>query len=143
MTSTDNRQPLLKAVQAGLIYFIGVFTLAFLFGGIRLLLLVPLLGEQLAVLLEIPVLLVCAWVLCVRAVTLLGIPPQRSQRLIMGITALLLLLLAELVVAVSLFADSLAEFVRGLLSPPGLTGLLGQLLFASFPLLQMQYFRQH
>jgi hypothetical protein len=130
-----------RAVKAGLLYFAGVFALGFLFGGIRLMLLIPLVGELLAVLIEIPLLLGFAWVLCARAIAKLAIPSRLAERLVMGTTAFILLQLAELMLALVYFGVTPADYVRGFASAAGLAGLAGQLLFALFPLLQRTSYR--
>lgn len=126
------------AVRAGLLYFAGVFAVGFLLGGIRMMLLVPTVGELLAVLIELPVILAASWLLCGRAVIRLQVSADPRARGIMGATALGMLLLAEIILATLLFAEPPPEFLAGLLSPPGLVGLGGQIVFALFPLLQLR-----
>lgn len=127
------------AVGAGLLYFIGVFALGFLLGGIRLMLLEPAVGELLAVVIELPVILTASWLLCGRAIIQLQVPASILPRGIMGASALLMLLLAEFVLAVVLFAEPPGEFFGNLLSASGLAGLGGQIVFALFPLLHLRF----
>jgi hypothetical protein len=54
----------------------------------------------------------------------------------MGGLALALLLVAELVLSVSLFGRTLATHLATYLEPAGYLGLLGQFVFAAFPLVQ-------
>lgn len=127
-----------NAVKAGLLYFAGVFALAFLLGGVRMMLLVPAIGELLAVLVETPVILGFAWLLCRRAIALLQVAPAASARLLMGGVALSVLLIAEVALAMLLFAESPQVFIAGLLTPAGLVGLAGQVVYGLFPLLQLR-----
>lgn len=124
------------ALQAGLLYFIGVFALGFLLGVVRLTLLVPWLGELGAVIVEVPIVLGFSWVLCRRAVSRFAVPAVWGQRVLMGATAFLLLMLAELALALWLFGDTLATFGEKFTTAPGAVGFAGQVLFALFPLLQ-------
>ena len=126
------------AIRAGLLYFAGVFAVGFLLGGIRMMLLEPIAGELLAVMIELPVILSASWLLCGRAVVRTQVSATAQARLIMGATALAVLLLAEFGLATVLFAEPAAEFLAGLLTPSGLVGLGGQIVFAHFPLLQLR-----
>ena len=125
------------AVKSGALYFTGAFALGFLFGGIRLMLLEPLLGDLLAVLIEVPIMLALCWILCARAIQRLQLPATLSARATMGATAFVLLMLAEAGLAVFLFGNSLTEYANGYEEPARLFGLLGQFLFAVFPIIQM------
>lgn len=53
----------MRALKAGAIYFVAVFTLGFCLGVLRTLVLVPRLGETLAVLAELPVILAASWLI--------------------------------------------------------------------------------
>jgi len=126
-----------QAIKAGFLYFFGVFCVGFLFGGVRLMLLVPTVGELLAVAIEVPVMLVFCWILCRQAILLLSVSPRGPDRLAMGATALLCLLFGELGLAIVFFGQTVTQFLTSFLLSAGLIGLAGQLLFASFPLLQL------
>lgn len=125
------------ALRAGALYFTGVFALGFLFGAIRLMLLVPSLGELVAVLIELPVILSMAWLLCARAITRLNVPATPAARLVMGESAFLLLMLAEFALAIVGFGETPASYVSHWTTLPGAIGLAGQIVFGLFPLLQM------
>ena len=125
------------ALKAGLLYFLGVFALGFALGGIRLILLVPALGELLAVLIELPVILGLSWLLCARAIHKAQLAAQPRARLLMGAVAFVLLMLAEFLLARFMFAESTAEYLAGFATANRLLGLAGQILFALFPLLQL------
>lgn len=127
-----------NAVKAGLLYFAGVFALGFLLGGVRMMLLEPTVGEFLAVLIESPVILALSWLLCRRAVTLLNVAPTVPARLLMGVVALAVLLVAESVLAMVLFGESPRLFFASLMSPAGLLGLAEQIVYGLFPLLQLR-----
>lgn len=125
------------ALRAGTLYFTGVFALGFLFGAIRLMFLVPTLGELVAVLVELPVILSMAWLLCSRAITRLNVSATPLARLVMGESAFLLLMLAEFVLATFGFGETPASYVSHWATLPGAIGLAGQIVFGLFPFLQM------
>jgi hypothetical protein len=130
---------MLRVLWAGSLYFAAVFSLGFVFGVIRILLLVPRLGEVWSVLIELPVILSLAWIVCDRLTTQLTIPPCWQPRLSMGAIAFVLLMIAEAALSVWLIGNSFAEHLEGYGSLPGIVGLAGQLAFAFFPLLQMRW----
>jgi len=136
MSQEDRYSVFSAAIRAGLLYFAGVFALGFLFGGIRMMLLEPTLGDSLAVLVELPLILVLSWILCRRSIVRFQVSALWSARLLMGGVALAILLVAEFLLATLLFAESPGQFLGSLLTAAGLLGLGGQIVFALFPLLQ-------
>ncbi len=127
---------LATAIRAGLAYFLIVFAFGFVLGTIRTLFLVPRLGPVAAVALELPFLLLFAWVASRRLVTAFGIGTSIMPRAVMGDTALLLVLFAEFALAVLLFGRTPGEFLSSYRNPDVLLGLCGQLLFAALPVIQ-------
>lgn len=123
-----------NAIRLGFGYFLAVFAIGFLLGALRVGFIVPRLGPLAAVLLEIPVMLASAWLICGallrrHAVTTAG-------RLVMGGLALGLLLLAELGLSVLLAGRTPAQHWALYRQLPDQIGLAAQLLFAGFPLLR-------
>lgn len=125
-----------RALLAGPAYFLAVFAAGFVLGTVRVLVLVPNLGELAAVLLELPVMLGISWGLAGWLVQVFAVPRRPGPRLAMGGLALGLLLLAEAELAVLLFGETLAAFHSRFATPPGLAGLAGQVGFALMPLLR-------
>ncbi len=123
-----------KAIRAGLFYFALVFGIGFVLGTIRITFVIPRLGELVAVMLELPVMLASAWLVCGWLVTRLAVPGRLAPRALMGATAFSLLMVAELVLAVLLFGRTPAQHLDSYRSTAALLGLAGQLLFAAFPL---------
>lgn len=121
-----------RAVTAGLLYFAAVFALGFLLGVIRVTLLVPRLGEATAVSIELPLMLLAAWVICGAVLRRRTVSPEIGARMAMAATYLALLLVAETLVG-GLTGRSLAGAPGNW---PGLLGLAAQLLTAAFPLLR-------
>lgn len=89
-----------RSLQAGALYFILVFAIGFVLGTIRFLVVVPEVGELLAVLIELPILLTLAWVISARVIVKTRVPRRLGPRLIVGASAFLLLLSAEFVLSI-------------------------------------------
>jgi len=113
-----------------------VFVIGFALGAIRVLLLVPRLGETAAVSLETPFMLAASWNLSRWSAKEHDVLTDTTDALLMGAIALVVLTLAELGTAVLLFRRTVLEYFVGFGSVPGAIGLAGQLCFASFPFLQ-------
>ena len=95
----------MRTLKAGFIYFVLVFGAGFVLGPVRLLWVVPRLGERLAELIEAPIMLVVI-VMSARWITKrLAIDSTASSRLGMGFAALGLILITEF---------SLVLWLRGL-----------------------------
>lgn len=124
---------LARGLRLGLAYFLAVFAAGFALGTLRVLVVAPRLGETWAVLAELPLMLGLAWMVSRR---LLRGGADSSERAIMGLGALVLLLAAELGLGRLLSGASPAETARHWLSPPGALGLAGQGVFALLPLVR-------
>lgn len=124
-----NRTPL-KAAAA---YFALVFTLAFMLGAFRVTVLVPRVGELVAVMLEVPVMLTAAWFVCRRVVRHFAVPSAAGPRLAMGGAAFALLMVVEFALAVTAFGRSPGTFFASLATPAGALGLAGQAVFGLWP----------
>jgi hypothetical protein len=122
--------------KAGCLYALVVFVFGFAFGAIRVLLLVPRLGETAAVSLEAPFMLTACWSLSHWSAKKHHMLTDTTEALLMGAIALAILTLAELGTAILLFRRTVLEYFVGFCSVPGAIGLAGQLCFASFPFLQ-------
>lgn len=119
-----------------MLYFLAVFAAGFLLGLVRVLILVPLCGELLAVGLELPFMLWISWIASARIAVWMEIPARRADRLLMGGAGLALLLLAEAALSRGIYGLSLAAFLAGLTTPAGALGLTAQIGFALIPWLQ-------
>lgn len=125
---------MIAALRAGLLYFLGIFALGFLFGTVRTLWLAPVLSPLVAVFVELPFILAASWWLCGRLVR--TVPATAGARLAMGAVALGLLLVAEAAVGLALMGRSWAEQLAAWGQPEALAGLVAQLAYAAFPLLR-------
>lgn len=123
-----------KALIAGVVYFGAVFSLGFLMGVLRVLVMAPRVGETGAVLLELPVMLAASWLACGRLVRVFGIGAGTADRAVMGASALFLLLVAETAAALVLFGRTPDEWLGSWRTTPALLGLASQVAFGLFPL---------
>ena len=128
-----------SAVLAGLTYFAVVFAAGFALGTLRVLVLVPRLGEDASVLLELPVMLTLSWMASRRLVALFGVSPAVGARLLMGGLAFAMLMTAELGISVFGFRRTFAEHVATYQQIPALFGLAAQIIFAALPAIQLVF----
>ena len=124
-----------RPVLAGGAYFAVIFFIGFILGTLRVLWLRPIVGELPAVLLELPVMLTASWFAAAAIIRKFDIAPQRTPRLIMGIVALGMLMLAE--AGLTMWLPSQAES-QALADGPRIAGFAGQIIFALIPWLHMR-----
>jgi hypothetical protein len=125
-----------RAIRAGAAYFGGMFVIGFVLGTARVLLVVPRLGAWGATFAELPVMLAISWIYCAWLLRRFAVPAGIADRLLMGAVAFALPMFTEVLVGVGLLGRSLIEQIREMTDGPGLAGLIGQLAFAAFPLIQ-------
>ena len=125
------------ATRAGKFYAIIVFLIGFIFGSIRVLLLAPRLGETGAVVLETQVMLAASWVVSRWCVDRRDVPRTVPARSVMGAVAFVVLASAEFGLSIFIFGRSTTEHVASYASVPGAIGLIAQIVFATFPVVQV------
>lgn len=125
----------MTVIVAALLYFALVFAAGFALGAVRTLVVVPRIGGMAAVLLELPMILAVSWVVARRLVARLRNPGSLADRLVMGLGALALLLVAEFALGTWGFGRSTADQLAAWTTAAGLLGLGGQLVFGLMPLL--------
>jgi hypothetical protein len=126
-----------SSIRAGVVYFVIVFAIGFILGTIRVLLVAPRTGELGAVLIEVPLMLMAAWIVCSSLTRRYRVAPRLMNRVAMGVSAFVLLMMAELLLSICVFGNTIESTFTGYLTPHGFVGLGGQLMFALFPLLQL------
>lgn len=124
-----------RALQAGILYFLTVFAIGFILGTLRVLVVIPRIGEVAAVLLEVPVMLALAWPICGVLLRRCGVSAG-AARVVMGGVAFSVLMMAEWGLAVLLFGQTSSQHWATYRTLPGQIGLLGQILFALLPILR-------
>lgn len=128
-------KPYTRALKAGVVYFAIVFAAGFALGTVRVLLLVPQIGELPAALLELPIMVGISWFVCTKLIARHQVPPGASPRLTMGAVAFALLILAELALSLTLFGRSMSAFAESLTTFHGMLGLAGQAVFGLMPVI--------
>jgi hypothetical protein len=126
-----------KLVRAAFLYFIVVFAIAFVLGTIRVLVVVPKVGELVGVLIEVPILLTAAWIVSLRVIARTHVPHKFGPRLIVSGCAFLFLVSAEFGLSTWLFGNSPAAFFASFRTLHGAIGLAGQVTFAMLPIVQL------
>jgi hypothetical protein len=124
------------AFRAGGAYFAVVFAVGFVLGTIRVLGIVPRIGETNAVLLELPLMITLSWFACAWLVRRFAVSPGVVPRLGMGGVAFTMLMLGELGASVFGLERTIAEHFASYRSVAAQLGLAAQLGFALFPLAQ-------
>jgi len=123
-----------RILLTGTVYVAAVFAAGFVLGVLRTLVMVPLLGEMVAVLVELPVILAVAWLVCTRILRRWPLSPVAAVG--MGAIAFLLLMGAEASLSTLLAGRSLADHLALYAHLPHQVGLAGQLAFAVMPWIQ-------
>lgn len=125
-----------RALAAGAAYFLLIFLLGMALGTIRILLLEPRLGAVPSVLLELPFMLAASWFVCGWLIRDLSVPGTATSRLAMGAMAFVLLMAADLALSRFAVGGTVSGHFAGYRGGAPLIGLLGQIAFALFPLVQ-------
>ena len=123
-----------EAIWAGSVYFALVFGVAFGFGMVRNLVLLPWLGALVAVALEVPLLLGVSWIAAGWVMRRFNVLPG-WPRVVMGGVAFGVLMVVESGMTVAL-GGTVAGWIAGLGTPAGLLGLGGQVVFGMMPVLR-------
>lgn len=139
MNPAQPHNPHVMALFAGMLYAFGMFAIGFAMGGVRLLFLVPLLGELFAVVIELPIMLGFSWVLCGRALQKWEVSTHLGDRAVMGVSAFCFLMSAEITLGIFAFGNSFGDLLARWGSAAGATGLAGQIAFALFPLIRFRH----
>ena len=121
--------------MAGVAYFALVFGAGFVLGSIRVPFLVPRFGERIAELIEMPFMLVVVWASARFIIRRFVLPTATSVRLGVGLVALALLLVAELLLAVAIQSQSVGEYVASRDRVSGSVYLAMLVLFSVMPLI--------
>ncbi|GAB4295391.1 MAG: hypothetical protein Kow0058_12970 [Roseovarius sp.] len=125
-----------RALAAGVMYFAAIFAAGIVLGTARVLLLVPRIGETAAVAAELPLMLALSWGVAGALIARARVPAAVAARLVMGSAGLMLLLVAEAILATRGLGQSLAQHLAHYATAAGALGLAGQLGFGLMPLLR-------
>ena len=125
----------IRIATAGVAYFALVFGAGFVLGSIRVLFIVPRLGERMAELIEMPFMFVVVLLSARFIVRHFALPTAAAVRLSVGIFALGLLLAAEFLLAVALQNRSIGEYIASRDRVSGSVYLAMLALFFAMPLI--------
>lgn len=125
-----------NAIFAAAAYFAATFAVGFALGAVRTMVVEPQLGALNAVAIELPVMLLSAWLLCGWSLRQFKVDRAWLHRAAMGFAAFTLLMAAEIALSIFGFGRTLADIFAHWQSPPGALGLAGQVVFALFPLVR-------
>jgi len=129
-------------IKASILYFAMVLGAGFILGVIRVPLLVPRIGERYAELLEMPIMFVVIVFSARHIIKRFKLPRTLAIRLQVGVSALALSVVAELLLAVALQSQSIAQYIASRDPVSGTVYLLLLLVFALMPSLLM-WFPRH
>lgn len=126
-----------KAIGAGVVYAAAVFGLAFLTGALRTVVVATFgLPPVAGVIVELPLLLLAAWVICGLVAARMQVSVDPGVRILMAVTALIVMLSAEFALSALVIGRSLPQFLASYERPEAMLGLVGQLVFAAFPVIE-------
>lgn len=127
---------MVRDVAAGIAYFILIVVLGTILGTVWILLVEPAEGALPSVLLELPIMLGLSWFACGYMVRWWAVAPSDADRLLMGGSAFICLMAAELGLALYPVGGTVAGHFKAYAEPAQLAGLLGQVAFGLFPLVR-------
>lgn len=119
--------------KAGVVYFAIVIAAGFVLGAIRTIGVAPIIGDTAAVLLELPLILAISFMAAGWSMQRYSSEWKVADGAAMGLVAFLLLMLAEVVLAIAVFGLTPSAHFEHWLTPAGAIGLAGQALFGAFP----------
>ena len=125
----------MRTVKSGALYFATVFGAGFALGTVRVLLVAPRVGERTTELMEAPVMVAVSFLAARWIVRRFALPPAPSQRLAVGLIALVLMLAFEFGFVLQLRGLTIAEYFATRDPVSGTVYYLSLALFALFPLL--------
>jgi hypothetical protein len=129
-----------SSIYAGAMYFGIVFAAGFVFGTARALLTADAPEMRLAaVAVELPLILAVSWFACRHAIRLFAVPAFVSVRAAVGAIAFAMLMVAEAAISIGLAGRSLSEHLALYAEASHLLGLVGQVVFAVLPVLQIRW----
>ncbi len=126
-----------KALRAGAVYFAITFALGFALGTFRVLVLGRFFSETIAVLMETPLILSLSWVVCRILIRKINVQAMIPARVTMGAMAFALLMTAEQLLGLFVFNRDFDALIFHYQTSAGLIGLVSQIAFAFFPLIQL------
>lgn len=125
-----------RTLAAALAYVGLVFAMGFALGTLRVLVVIPRIGELRAVLVELPLIIAASWFASAWICDRFKVSPGLADRLQMGAVAFGVLMAAELAFGIALFGRSVEAQIAAYATLPAQLGLAGQIAFALIPAAQ-------
>jgi hypothetical protein len=125
----------MQILKSALLYFALVFGAGFLLGTIRVLLVVPRLCVRTAELIEMPVMIAISFLVARWIIRRFPVPPSTTERIAIGLVALVLLLGAEFTFVLWLQGRTISEYLASRDPVAGTAYLIALGVFAVMPLL--------
>jgi hypothetical protein len=125
------------ASKAGALYALIVFMIGCTFGTVRMLLIAPHVGGTAATILETPIMLGASWLVCRWCVDRLDVSRRVGPRSLMGVVAFVVLMAEEFALGRLVFGRSMSQQLAAYGAAPGTIGLVAQIVFATFPVMQV------
>ncbi|MFN8299588.1 MAG: hypothetical protein U0T75_10810 [Chitinophagales bacterium] len=122
-------------LKFSLLYAFGIFALGFVLGTIRTLVLVPRIGALAGVLIEIPIMLACAYFYSRWLIERQKVNATFGTLLSGGLLAFVILMCLEYSLGVFVFKQSPASFFSNMKTLPGALGLAAQVIFGFVPVI--------
>ena len=129
----------MQTIKAGVAYFGLVFAAGFVLGTVRVPFIVPRLGERVAELLEMPLMLIVVIVAARFVVRRFALAPSLGVRVRAGALALALLIAAEILLVAVLQGRSVGAYIASRDPVSGAVYLFMLLLYALMPAILFRY----
>jgi hypothetical protein len=123
-----------RALTAATAYFLALFTLGFIFGTIRVTIMVPRFGVLASTIAEVPFMITAGYFICRWAIHNWQVSRASALRWAMAIWFLVMLIAFETLLGALLFGRSTSEQWATLATPAGMIGLSAQIITALLPL---------
>lgn len=123
----------LRAFGCGCIYGALLFAIGFVLGTLRVLIVAPLIGTLAATMIELPLMLLAGYLLCIRVIRRGRISTDPAARAMMTAGFIIVLAAGELWVGMSLFGRSFDQLLADWRTTAGALGFAAQAVAALFP----------
>jgi hypothetical protein len=133
----------MRALKAGVVYFLAVFAVGWILGPIRELWAVSHFGRMVSTLLEAIIMLVAMIFAARWVIRRFGVPQTLSDTLSIGLIAIGLLFPAEIAGVVWVRGLSLREYLASFVTGPGVVSLLMFLVFGAMPTLARYWIKSN
>lgn len=120
-------------VKAGAVYCAAVFMLGFAMATVRVLVLAPIIDQLPATVVELPIMLIASWLICVWTIRRFDVPSELGARGAMGAIAFALLIAAETIVGVVGFERTMEQQLASYRETASMLGLMAQIAITLFP----------